>query len=92
MNLPKHDASTVAYMGWSGLKNGNLLSVAEEAGFDVLLTGDKNLSYQQNLTGRRIAIVVLSTQDWPVLKNKLDEISDALAVAIAGSFFFVDCG
>jgi hypothetical protein len=50
--------------GWDRLSNGDLLAEAERAGFDVFLTADKNIRYQQNLTGRRIAIVVLSTPQW----------------------------
>lgn len=61
--LGAHEAFTVRYMGWAGLKNGALLSVAEESGFEVFITGDQTLSYEQNLTGRRIAVLVLSTID-----------------------------
>jgi hypothetical protein len=47
--------------GWDKLSNGDLLAEAERAGFEIFLTADKNIRYQQNLTGRRIAILVLST-------------------------------
>jgi hypothetical protein len=50
--------------GWEKLTNGDLLSAAEEAGFDMLLTADKNMSYQQNLSARRIALVVLGNSPW----------------------------
>lgn len=53
--------------GWSTLKNGELLAEAETAGYSVLVTTDKNLRYQQNLAGRRIAIVALGTTSWPQL-------------------------
>lgn len=57
--LAKHRVSTANGVGWAKLKNGDLLKVAEEDGFEVLVTADRNLSYQQNLRGRSIAIVVL---------------------------------
>ena len=53
---------TAAQQGWDRLRNGDLLTAAEEAGFDILLTTDKNMRYQQNLAGRRIAVVVLGKQ------------------------------
>lgn len=57
--LPKHFVKTAYEMGWAGLKNGALLARAQDAGFEVLLTVDQNLRYQQNLKGRVIAVVVL---------------------------------
>lgn len=57
--LPGHEVSTAYELGWSTLKNGELLRMAEERGFEVLVTTDTNLRYQQDLTHRRIAIVVL---------------------------------
>jgi hypothetical protein len=62
-----HTVKTAAEQGWSTLSNGNLLNAAEAAGFEVLVTTDKNFTHQQNLQGRRIAIVVLGNQQWPVL-------------------------
>jgi hypothetical protein len=58
--LPGHTVTKAKDRGWDRLGNGDLLTVAEEAGFDVLVTGDKNIRYQQNLEGRRMALVVLS--------------------------------
>ena len=60
-----HTVVTAWYQGWSGLKNGALLNAAEKAGFDLFITADQELSYQQNLTGRKMALVVLSTNNWP---------------------------
>ena len=57
--LVEHDVRTVQQENWAGLKNGVLLSKAEAAGFSVLLTGDQNLEYQQNLAKRNIGVVVL---------------------------------
>jgi len=58
--LQPHEVVTVTYMGWAGLKNGELLRIAEENGIDVLLTGDQALASEQNLTGRRLAVVAIS--------------------------------
>jgi len=63
-----HQVVTVHECGWGQLENGDLLSAAEGRGFEVLVTTDQNLRYQQNLSGRKIAIVVLSTTNWPRIK------------------------
>ncbi len=63
--LKGHEVRTAAQQGWDRLKNGELLVAAETDGFDVLLTTDKNMPYQQNLAGRKIAVVVLGLQQWP---------------------------
>jgi hypothetical protein len=76
--------------GWDRLSNGDLLAEAEKAGFDVLLTADKNMRYQQNLKGRRIALVVLSTPRWPVLRLHVDKIAAAIGAAIPGNYIEVN--
>jgi hypothetical protein len=91
-SLAHHDVATVAYMGWSGFKNGNLLRIAEESGVEVFVTGDKALTYQQNMDGRRMAVVALSAHNWPIVKYKLAEIAGAVDRAVPGSFQLVDCG
>jgi hypothetical protein len=77
--------STAFEMGWAELSNGELLNVAE-ASFDVLITTDQNLRYQQNLTGRRVAILVLPTTSWPLLQNRLTEVVAAVNGLRAGEF------
>jgi hypothetical protein len=72
--LAAHEVKTAAEQGWSSLSNGHLLKAAEQAGFDVLLTTDTNIQFQQNLTGRRIAIVALSPNRWTLLRGRLSEI------------------
>ena len=72
------------------LSNGNLLAVAEQAGFDILITADKNMRYQQNLTGRSIAIVVLSTPQWPVVRLHLEKIAAVVNAATPGGYVEVD--
>lgn len=88
----RHTVVTTWFQGWSGLKNGALLAAAEEAGFDLFITADQELSYQQNMTGRRMAILVLSTNNWGVVKQQIDAITYAIDTATAGSFQFVEIG
>ncbi len=68
------------------LSNGDLLAEAERAGFDILLTADKNIRHQQNLSGRRLAIVVLSTPQWPVVRLHSERIAAAVNAAAPGSY------
>ena len=88
--LAGHIVTKAKDRGWDTLGNGDLLTVAEEAGFDLLLTADKNIRYQQNLEGRRIALVVLSTPRWPVVKLHVDKIVAAVTAATPGSYFEVE--
>ena len=90
--LRGHDVSTAAYLGWAGVKNGDLLLMAEKAGFDVLVTGDRNLAYQQNLKDRHIAIVELTAQHWLILREYISVIGAAVDLAKPGSFQVVECG
>ena len=71
--LPEHDCKTVPEAGFSGQKNGRLLGLAEDAGFELFLTVDKGLPYQQNLAGRRIAILVIRARS-----NRLADLSQHL--------------
>jgi predicted nuclease of predicted toxin-antitoxin system len=79
--IPGHDCSTVAYMGFSGVENGELLRRAAAAGFDVLITKDANVQYEQNLVNLPIAVVILhaATNDIddirPILPNLLKELA-----------------
>ena len=88
--LTGHVVTEARERGWAELKNGILLSVAEEAGFNVLVTADKNIQYQQNLEGRRIAIVVLSQLRWGLIRRMLIEIAAVVNAAIPGSFAEVE--
>ncbi|MBV9154932.1 MAG: hypothetical protein JO097_01630 [Acidobacteriaceae bacterium] len=90
--LGPHEVFTVTYKGWTGLNNGELLRTAEENGIEIFLTGDQTLTYEQNLTGRRIAIVALSSVEWDILKHHLPLIIAALHNAQPGTFQEVDCG
>jgi hypothetical protein len=88
--LQGHTVRTAAQEKWNRLRNGELLNAAEAAGFDVLLTTDKNMRYQQNLAGRKIAIVVLGRQQWPELKLHVQLVVAAVNAAVPGSYAQVD--
>ena len=88
--LPNHDVSTAYELGWSTLKNGELLSAAESNGFEVFITTDTNLRYQQNLIQRKIGIVVLSTTSWPRIKPSTSEIIAAVNQSASNSFIEVN--
>ena len=89
-SLVGHNVDFARRIGWHELKNGELLREAEEAGYDLLLTSDKNIRYQQNLVGRRIAIVVLGNQQWPSVKLHLDRIVAAVNAALPGDYAEVE--
>ena len=88
--LVDHAVSTAAQQHWDRLRNGELLTVAEQAGFDVLLTTDKNMRYQQNMAGRTIAVVVIGVQQWPALQPHVARVVAAVNAATSGSFIEVD--
>ena len=82
--------STAYELGWATLKNGELLAAAEKSGFEVLVTTDTNLQYQQNLTQRKIALVVLSTTSWPRIQKNIKAIVTAIDQAKPNSFQSVE--
>ena len=88
--LKEHTVQTAAQRGWDTLKNGELLKVAEDSGFDVLVTPDKNIRYQQNLTVRRIAIVVLGNAQWPILRRYVDRVVETVNAAKPGTYSEVE--
>jgi len=73
-HISAHHVSTAYELGWATLKNGELLAAAEKSGFEVLVTTDTNLQYQQNLNQRKITNVVLSTTSWPRIKKNITAI------------------
>ena len=81
--LQGHTVRTAAQQGWDKLRN-------EDAGFDILLTTDKNMRYQQNFAGRKIAIVVLGQQQWPQLRPHVQRVVEAVNAATSGSYAAVD--
>jgi predicted nuclease of predicted toxin-antitoxin system len=83
--MPEHEAQTVPERGWAGIQNGELLQLAENE-FEVFLTADKNLRYQQNLKDRRLAIIEFPSNKLSVVKSLEAELHDLLAQATTGSY------
>jgi hypothetical protein len=89
--LSGHTIDTAQAKGWDTLSNGELLNAAEEAGFELLLTTDRRIRYQQNLRVRRIALVVLTgTTRWSSVLQHADRIAAAVASATPGSYSEVE--
>lgn len=84
--LPLHEIVTAYEKGWQNLENGELLAAAEKDGFDIWVTTDQNLRYQQNLTGRKIAIIVLLSTSWPRIRMNTAAISAAVDNCGAGQY------
>jgi hypothetical protein len=89
-SLRGHEVTEARKLKWERVSNGELLRLAEGAGFDLLLTTDKNVRYQQNLADRRIAIVVLGNSPWWLVRQHLDAIATAVNVATPGSYTEVE--
>lgn len=85
-----HSVVTAAFQGWSGLKNGPLLTAAEEAGFELFITADQEISYQQNLSGRKLATLVLSTNNWDRIKSGIAQILAAIENVKPGTYAEVE--
>ena len=87
--LVGHECMTASYRGWGGFSNGELLRMAE-AEFDLFITADQNLRYQQNLAERRIAILELSTNDLRRLQAAAGMITNAVNAMAAGNYRHLD--
>src|ERR1700676_2528553 len=88
--IKDHVVKKTKDLGWDTPSNGELLRVAEEAAFDIFLTTDKNIRYQQNLADRVIAIMVLSNSRWPVVRLYIDRVVAAVAAAKPGTYTEVE--
>ncbi len=84
--LVKHDVQTAYEMSWQELENGALIAAAEDEGFDLLITTDQNLRYQQNLAGRQLSILVLKSTSWPRIREHLTVITPLIDQAIPGTY------
>ncbi len=84
--LKAHTVVEAVERGWETLANGALLQEAEAAGFEVFITADKNIRYQQNLMRRRIAILVLENAQWPILRKHVGRVVAAVNAATPGSY------
>ncbi len=89
--LQKHEVRTVVELKWDPqLENGDLLDAAEAADFDVLITADQNIRYQQNLTGRKLSLVVLGSNIWPIVHGHAATIVSRVDAATTGSYDFIE--
>ncbi len=91
-SIPRHEIQTVVSMQWGGTKNGALLNLIEREGFEVFVTGDKNMENQQQLEGRPFAVLVMSAINWPVVKPHVYKIAAAIDAAQPGTVSTIDCG
>jgi hypothetical protein len=85
-SLQGHSVATAYEMNWSRLENGDLLAAAERAGFELFITTDQNLRYQQNLQSRPLAIIVLPTTRWPQIALHIAEVLAAISKIRAGDY------
>jgi predicted nuclease of predicted toxin-antitoxin system len=88
--LSDHVVETAYERGWSTLKNGALLANAEKHGFDALMTTDQNLRYQQDISARQLAVVVLTSANWSQIQLRVEDIRVALAALTAGGYVEVE--
>jgi predicted nuclease of predicted toxin-antitoxin system len=90
--LTEHDVFTVAFKGWVGMRNGDLLEAAEREGFDVLLTSDQGFPHEQNMEGRKLAVLLLPTPDWNVLRSQARLVQAATKSCSPGTLLRVSFG
>ena len=88
--LAGHTVEEARARGWEELSNGELIDVAEAAGFEVMVTTDKNIRYQQKLSARSIALIVLEHSQWPMVKLVVQNIVAAVNAATPGSYLEVE--
>jgi hypothetical protein len=89
-HLDPHAVLTASELGWSTYRNGELLDAAENDNFDVFISTDQNLKYQQNLAARTVGVLVLLTTSWPKIQKKVSEIRDAIEGLSDGGYAEVD--
>ncbi|MCX6602418.1 MAG: hypothetical protein NTV52_02355, partial [Acidobacteria bacterium] len=88
--IDRHTVTEARSRGWAELEKGDLIAAAEAAGFEVLVTTDKNITYQQKLSGRKIAIVVLGKGRWSLIESQISHFVAAVNAATPGSYTEVD--
>jgi hypothetical protein len=89
-SLVGHEVIFARKIGWAEFENGELIQRAEDAGYELLLSTDKNIRYQQNLTERKIALVVLGNSQWPMVRLHLERVIAAVNAASPGSYAEVE--
>jgi hypothetical protein len=85
-SLASHEVKLAVEMGWQGLQNGELIAKAEAAGFNLLISTDQNIRYQQAITGRRISLLVLLKQNWPELRPHTARVAECVDAIRSGSY------
>ena len=85
-HLAQHKVDTAFERGWSEMKNGELLDIAEREGYELLITTDRNLPHQQNLATRQLAILVLLSTSWPRIQLRIEDITTAVDEIGAGDY------
>ena len=85
-HLPEHSVDRSAERGWELLENGELIRKAEEEGYEIIVTTDQNMCHQQNLAGRKLAVVVLLSTAWPRVQHRVEEIRTAIEEVRPGGF------
>lgn len=89
--LSGHEVCTFADLAWHPqLENGELLKAGEASGFDVMITADQNIRFQQNLAGRKLALVVLGSNIWPIVRSHREAIVAGIDAAMPGSYQFIE--
>jgi len=83
--LSAYQVETAHQRGWAALTNGDLLAAADAAGFDAMITADRNIRYQQNLAGRRIALIELTTSHWETIRDNIADLLAAIELATPGN-------
>ena len=89
-HLVGHTVDTAFELGWSTLQNGDLLESAESEGFELLITTDRSLRHQQNLSERNLAVLILLAASWPRIQRRIDDILSAIDRSVAGSWIEVE--
>jgi predicted nuclease of predicted toxin-antitoxin system len=84
--LPGHEVDTAYELGWQELENGELIAAAEREAYEILITTDQNLRYEQNLAGRSLAVIVLLSTSWPRIRRHAETILNAIEVTLPGSY------
>ena len=84
-HLPEHSVDTASELGWSTLRNGALLDRAEQNGYDLLITTDQSIPYQQSLIGRRIGVLILRPNSWPRIRLRIDTIQASIGEVEPGT-------
>lgn len=85
-SLAQHSVDTAYEMGWSTLRNGDLLDRAEQNGYELLITTDQQLLHQQDLSSRSLAVLVLRSTSWPRIQTRIQEIQLAIDSMSTGDY------